>query len=813
MYECQRIYKYSQGAKHLFSCLQQELLHVPNVSNFILWESGLFLTSNNQNILINHSVIKQFFQIHICIRYHQEGAGSNAGMMLVVCEILEALIRSNYNYLLYNITRLIPCVHCLGMRVLTGELFLFEYDECYRAVTEGNPFVFCNHIESPSRCVRVDKLAPDLAFADIKQIEAEQFTTGKLLGRGGFGCVYHGLLEGQHEIAIKELIISEQCSQEEKVASFGEFLREAYIMSFLEHPNLVSLYGVCVNPPRLLMEYVPCGDLQHLIMERSKESKPLEEWLIIKIATDVAIGMNHLHSISPPVIHRDLRSPNIFLVSLEKDAKIVAKIADFGLSRMKASKQIQESLSTYQWMAPETLGTSGKKVEYDEKADVYSYGIILWELLTLGFPFDEYLNESKYTYTNPLGKTVFNTDAVKEAIEFKKLRPTIPESTPELLKEIIRKCWSHRPSNRPSFYDIMELLVPGKDIEETKMHIDPIRSSIHHTKTKKGTPKLKNSISCVQSITLHSDVDQVPSRILAIKYRLWIGCHNGAVRVFDISCPSKAKFVASWQAHVNSIYCMIHCTPIRSGVPCDEIWLGGTDGMISIYPINASGQRNLKRKWSVDRIKKTSKDGKDNFSETRILSLAHVKLEDKNVVWCGELNNIITVWNESTFEIEGTIYLPENCSTFDMIQHSNGQVWVGSTEKMFVYNPKTLELQQQFTVHPGGQVLSMVPVKDTIWSAGSDGKICIWRDDYALVMKLTAHKSKIFCMCIDEDGNVWSGSFDTTIIVWDTIQYKPIEEIAHHTDSVRSITSQDGTIWSVGMDNVLRTWNINKINK
>ena len=296
----------------LFFLLQKEVLHTPDVSRFTIWKEGVFFGVGEQDVLITHSIDRKRYQIHIRVRYPNSQVCS-AGMMLSVCQILEGILRTSFPHLLYNISRLVPCVHCINLRVLTGNIFLFQYDECFRAVTEGKPFLFCNHIESSTRCVRVDTLAPDLGFADIPQIPEDKFTVTRLLGQGGFGCVYLGLLDGKKAIAIKELI-ADNNSERDQVEAFGEFLREAYMMSFLQHPNLVSLFGVCLSkPPRLLMEFVPCGDLKQLIT--SQNGVPLEPWLITQIAYDVAVGMNHLHSISPPIIHRDLRSPNIFVRS------------------------------------------------------------------------------------------------------------------------------------------------------------------------------------------------------------------------------------------------------------------------------------------------------------------------------------------------------------------------------------------------------------------------------------------------------------------------------------------------------------------
>lgn len=221
-------------------------------------------------------------------------------------------------------------------------------------------------------------------------------------------------------------------------------------------------------------------------------------------------------------------------MSLDKDAPIVAKIADFGLSRMKSSKQLQESLSTYQWMAPETLGNGGKKVEYDEKADVYSFSIILWEILTLKFPFDEYLGIDEYTYTNPSGKIVFNADALKEAIETKKLRPTIPKSTPEYLSDLIRKCWNHKPKNRPSFHEIVKILAPDVEFSQT-MDVTQTFQTVHYKNANDVQSDVANSILCHATVKLHKSKDFAPSKLCIVNDYLWIGVHNGTILIYDIT--------------------------------------------------------------------------------------------------------------------------------------------------------------------------------------------------------------------------------------------------------------------------------------
>lgn len=216
---------------------------------------------------------------------------------------------------------------------------------------------------------------------------------------------------------------------------------------------------------------------------------------------------------------------------------------------MKSSQQLQESLSTYQWMAPETLGNACKKVEYDEKADVYSFAVILWEILTLEFPFGEYLAFEEYSYTAPSGEVVFNADALKEAIESKKLRPTIPTTAPEHLKSLIRKCWSHKPSNRPSFNEIVKILAPEMQISQT-MDVVQTFNTISYKKENDQQSDVTNSIICQSTVKLNKSPEFAPSKLCVVNNYLWVGVHNGTILVYDITNPKQVSFYLHITSHI-----------------------------------------------------------------------------------------------------------------------------------------------------------------------------------------------------------------------------------------------------------------------
>ncbi len=131
------------------------------------------------------------------------------------------------------------------------------------------------------------------------------------------------------------------------------------------------------------------------------------------------------------------------ILSLDEDAEVNCKVADFGLSR-QAAPTLGEILPTWQWLAPEVIDASNTR-GYDEKSDVYSFGIVCWELATC-------------LCDSPFGEYALRDRTVIQKIIHEELRPTIPENVPENYAKLIRACWQTDPSKRPSFEYIVEQL-------------------------------------------------------------------------------------------------------------------------------------------------------------------------------------------------------------------------------------------------------------------------------------------------------------------------------------------------------------------
>lgn len=276
-----------------------------------------------------------------------------------------------------------------------------------------------------------DSAKSDLAWDDVAEFEIQwdEIAIGERIGLGSFGEVYRGEWHGT-EVAVKKFLQQDISSD-----ALEEFRKEVRIMKRLRHPNVVLFMGAITRVPNLsiVTEFLPRGSLFRLI---HRPNNQLDERKRLRMALDVARGMNYLHNCSPVLVHRDLKSPNLLV-----DKNWVVKVCDFGLSRMKNNTFLssRSTAGTAEWMAPEVL----RNEPSDEKCDVFSYGVILWELCTLLQPWEG-----------------MNAMQVVGAVGFQNRRLDIPDNIDPAIAEIILQCWHTDPKLRPSFADIMAALKP-----------------------------------------------------------------------------------------------------------------------------------------------------------------------------------------------------------------------------------------------------------------------------------------------------------------------------------------------------------------
>uniref|UniRef100_A0A453QXK0 Protein kinase domain-containing protein n=1 Tax=Aegilops tauschii subsp. strangulata TaxID=200361 RepID=A0A453QXK0_AEGTS len=269
----------------------------------------------------------------------------------------------------------------------------------------------------------------------IKNSDLEEL---RELGSGTFGTVYHGKWRGS-DVAIKR--ISDRCfvgkpSEEQRMKT--DFWNEACKLSSLHHPNVVAFYGVVLDGPggsvATVTEYMANGSLRQALQRHEKIFDRRRRLLIVM---DVAFGMEYLHGKN--IVHFDLKSDNL-LVNLRDPQRPICKVGDLGLSKVKCQTLISGGVrGTLPWMAPELLNGSSNLVS--EKVDVFSFGIVMWELLTGEEPYAD------LHYGAIIGGIVNNT-----------LRPLVPESCDPQWRSLMEQCWSAEPMERPSFTEVVKRL-------------------------------------------------------------------------------------------------------------------------------------------------------------------------------------------------------------------------------------------------------------------------------------------------------------------------------------------------------------------
>lgn len=275
------------------------------------------------------------------------------------------------------------------------------------------------------------------------KVDYDDLAIGEAVGEGSTAHVFKGKFRDE-DVAIKQFLPG----TEEKEELYTALVRELEVLTSLRHDNLVRLIGVVESPPCIVMELCAGGVLYDLLY--GKSFKPVWEQQL-KIACDIAEAMEYLHGLEPQIIHRDLKSLNCLLeepVLSEEDEPLV-KVADFGMARRwDPLRKMTRGCGTCHWMAPEVA----QGTDYEDKADVFSYGMMLWEILVLAVPFEE---------RSPHEASNLFVQGIRPKIESGNFPPQCPQ---DLIK-MMTKCWAQEPSERPPFSEVLEVLDEALDAE------------------------------------------------------------------------------------------------------------------------------------------------------------------------------------------------------------------------------------------------------------------------------------------------------------------------------------------------------------
>ncbi|XP_056130767.1 LOW QUALITY PROTEIN: mitogen-activated protein kinase kinase kinase 12-like [Lampris incognitus] len=259
---------------------------------------------------------------------------------------------------------------------------------------------------------------------ELWEVPFEEISDLQWVGSGAQGAVFLGKLHGQ-EVAVK------------KVRDIKE--TDIKHLRKLKHPNIITFKGICTQAPCycIIMEYCAQGQLYEVL----RAGRKITPSLLMDWAMGIAGGMNYLHL--HKIIHRDLKSPNMLITY--DDA---VKISDFGTSKELSDKSTKMSFAgTVAWMAPEVI----RNEPVSEKVDIWSFGVVLWEMLTGEVPYKD-----------------VDSSAIIWGVGNNSLQLPVPDSCPDGFKILLRQCWNCKPRNRPSFRQILlHLDIASADILST----------------------------------------------------------------------------------------------------------------------------------------------------------------------------------------------------------------------------------------------------------------------------------------------------------------------------------------------------------
>ncbi|XP_005146096.4 mitogen-activated protein kinase kinase kinase 21 isoform X2 [Melopsittacus undulatus] len=291
----------------------------------------------------------------------------------------------------------------------------------------------------------------------LTEIDFQHLELQEIIGVGGFGKVYRATWRGR-EVAVKA---ARQDPDEDITATAESVRQEAKLFSMLRHPNIIALHGVCLREPNLclVMEFARGGSLNRALAAAAapgagaaRGGLRIPPHILVNWAVQIARGMLYLHDQAiVPILHRDLKSSNILLLEkMEHDdiCNKTLKITDFGLAREWHRTTKMSAAGTYAWMAPEVIKSS----MFSKGSDIWSYGVLLWELLT---------GEVPYRGIDGL--------AVAYGVAVNKLTLPIPSTCPEPFAKLMKECWEQDPHIRPSFALILEQLTAIEGAVMTEM--------------------------------------------------------------------------------------------------------------------------------------------------------------------------------------------------------------------------------------------------------------------------------------------------------------------------------------------------------
>ncbi|XP_010613731.1 leucine-rich repeat serine/threonine-protein kinase 2 isoform X1 [Fukomys damarensis] len=642
-------------------------------------------------------------------------------------------------------------------------------DDLIKKAEEGDLLV---NPYQPRLTIPISQIAPDLILADLPrnimlnsdELEFEQ-APEFLLGDGSFGSVYRAAYEGE-EVAVKIF---------NKHTSLRLLRQELVVLCHLHHPSLISLLAAGIRPRMLVMELASKGSLDRLLQQ---DKASLTRTLQHRIALHVADGLRYLHSAM--IIYRDLKPHNVLLFTLYPNAAIIAKIADYGIAQYCCRMGIKTSEGTPGFRAPEVARGN---VIYNQQADVYSFGLLLYDILTTG------------------GRIV---EGLKFPNEFDELaiQGKLPDPVREYgcapwpnVEKLIKKCLKENPQERPTsaqVFDILNsaeliclmrhILIPKNIIAECMVSMNPNSKNANiwlgcgHTD--------KGQLSRLDLNTKGHTLEEVTdSRILCLavvtlpnEKESWVvsGTQSGSLLVINADDGAKRHTL---EKMTDSVTCLYYNSFSKQNKPNNFLLVGTADGNLAIFE-----DKNVKCKGAAPL--KTLHIGD---VRTPLMCLSEsMNTSERNITWGGCGTKIFSFSND--FTIQKLIETRTN-QLFSYATFSDSNIIAVVVDTALYVAKKNS------------------PVVE-VWDKKTE-KLCELIDCVQLLKGVTvkvnkeskhkmSYSGRVKTLCLQKNTALWIGTGGGHILLLDLSTRRIIRIIYNFCDSVRvMMTAQLGSLKNV----------------